>query len=109
EYKNRDQKARWFSYVPTAGFEPELLKQPIETIFSPGNLRPGGFSLDEGTNGSDKYQANNTLVAGYLAASYQLSPKITASGGARLEYNRQQLESEDYTGADIAVDNPIVS
>ena len=110
EYKQRDFSMRWLSYTKSNGFDNTLVFQPLTEIFSASNINPqNGFELDEGTNASDKYDANNTLLAGYLGGTAVHARRWTISGGARMEYNRQVLNSARYSGKKVKVDNTVIA
>ncbi len=111
EQKKRDFAARWTSFTKASdAFDPALLTLPITEIFAPQNINPStGFVLDEGTNPSDAYTAANALLAGYVGGATPLGARWNVSGGVRVEYNRQQLTSGDYSGRPVRVDNPLVA
>lgn len=112
ESKQREFSARWMSYKQSklGYFDNSLLFLPLDQIFSHQNINDStGFKLEEGTNPSDKYEAYNFLGAGYAGLTYPFSEKVNVSGGVRVEYNRQQLESRDYSNRKVSVDNPIFS
>ncbi len=109
ENKNRDFSSRYFSYTPSANLNPALRDLPLDQIFAPENINDvNGFVLAEGTSPSDSYAASNTLAAGYVGASIPVSTRILVAGGARLEYNHQQLNSATLGGQKVVVDNPIL-
>lgn len=100
EHKDRDFSARWMSYkkARSSQFDSRLTKLPLSTVFNPENINPTtGFSLEEGTNFSDKYTASNLLIAGYAGLSLPVSSKFHISGGLRIEDNTQQLKSRNYS------------
>lgn len=112
EYKVRDFGARWTSYKRSNfdNFDYSLLNLPIDQIFSSQNINDStGFKLDEGTNPTDKYAAFNILSAGYASISYPISNRVNLSGGARVEYNQQNLTSKDNNNNALEVDNVILS
>lgn len=112
ERKDRTFSARWMSYVRAnfSQFDQSLLNQPLGTVFSPQNLNiTTGFKLGEGTNPSDRYDAQNTLMAGYLGSSFSFNKIVNVSGGVRVEHNRQELQGATYTSEKIRVDNPVLS
>lgn len=111
ENKQRDFSARWMSYkkAVSSSFDQNLLLLPVNEVFAPENVNSStGFELAEGTNTSDKYEASNQLFASYLSGSYRFFGHLNVSGGARVEYNIQQLSSQSNLQA-IEVDNPILS
>ncbi len=110
EYKQREFSMRWMSYTKTNGFDNTLVYQPLTTLFSQEHINAqNGFELDEGTNASDTYDANNTLMAGYLGGTAVYAHRWTVSGGARMEYNRQVLNSARYSGRKVKVDNTVIA
>ena len=93
EDKQRDFKARWLSYSYTGNPNAALLKLPINQIFESQNVNTtNGFKIAEGTNPSDKYDATNTLFAGYTGLTLPLS-RANIVVGARAEYFKQTLTS----------------
>jgi len=83
---------------------------PIDQIFSPANINgTTGFTASEGTNPSDKYEASNTLAAGYVSSFIPFTDKFSASVGFRVEYNRQYLTSGLFGSGTIKVDNPVIN
>ncbi|MDZ4714945.1 MAG: TonB-dependent receptor [Cytophagales bacterium] len=112
EYKTRSFDARYINYLypNTADFDQtvgyELSRQPLNTIFSPDNIkRKNGFVVEEGTQPQDSYSGNNLLTAGYASFSFPLkSFDITA--GFRGEYNVQRLDAITNVGP-VRINNPI--
>lgn len=110
EYKERTFAMRWLSYTKSNGFDNTLSAQPLTTLFSTGNINAqNGFELDEGTNASDSYTAQNTLMAAYLGTTITWADRWVISGGARFESNRQMLNSARYSGKPVKVDNLVVA
>ncbi len=111
EQKKRDFSARWTSFTKASdAFDTRLAALPITEIFAPENINTTtGFLLEEGTNPSDAYRATNSLVAGYIGGATPLGRRWNVTGGVRVEYNRQQLTSGDYSGRPVKVDNPLVA
>ncbi|WP_018476733.1 TonB-dependent receptor [Pontibacter roseus] len=111
ERKDRDFNARFFSYRPanTELFDQQIPFQPLDQVFAPGNINPqSGLVITEGTNPSDTYTASNTMVAGYIGGATPLGAKLSVAGGARVEYNLQELSTRRLGGASIEVSNPIL-
>lgn len=109
ESKTRSFSARWMSYKRASfdNFDYSLLYLPVDQVFAAENINDStGFKIDEGTNATDKYTADNFLTAAYASISWPISEKLNASGGVRIENNQQHLSSKNNNGNKIEVDNP---
>ncbi len=112
ERKDRTFDARWMAYTVAdpSQFNNSLLTLPLSELFTENNINSTtGFSLKEGTNPTDRYDASNTLLAGYVGGSMPVQEKLNLAGGIRVEYNRQQLNTTRFGGVPVKVDNPITS
>ncbi|NDK56040.1 TonB-dependent receptor [Pontibacter fetidus] len=111
ENKNRNFDARWMSYIISdpSRFNNGLLTLPLGALFTSQNINSSGFSLAEGTNPTDKYDASSMLVAGYVGGNLPVNDKLNLSGGLRVEFNKQQLSTSKYGGGKTKVSNPITS
>jgi TonB-dependent receptor len=103
DYKYRTFEARWMSYAYPGFGDPttktRLVRLPIGEVFDPANIsRVDGWRLIEGTNPSDRYDANTTLAAAYAAADIPMG-RFNLSTGFRFEYFNQQLNSATQTEA----------
>ncbi len=66
------------------------LTQMPEQLFTPENIRPGGFELRETTGVNDAYDATHTVTASYLMADINMN-KWRVVGGARMEDSNQNV------------------
>ncbi len=114
----RDFSARWFAYkqAKLGNPAPDALKQGgFNEIFIPENIGLASdegapyFMLDEGTNASDKYDAQNLLAAGYVNLTIPFSAKFRFSSGLRTEYNKQVLNSFNDQSKPVKVNKPVTS
>ncbi len=111
ERKDRDFSARFFSYSPANSlqFDQNIPLQPLDQVFASQNINPEtGLVIKEGTNPSDTYTAANTMVAGYIGGATPVTDKLSVAGGARVEYNQQELSTVKLGGAKVDVRNPIL-
>jgi hypothetical protein len=110
ERKDRDFNARFFGYEGM-GDVSALSKLPINDIFSAANVtgESGRFSFQEGTQPNDRYDASNTLLAGYASVYVPLTTKLNATIGFRGEYNDQQVESRLRGGLPAPASNRVFS
>lgn len=109
EYKDRAFRARYFGVVNPNNVSAEILSLPPAQFFQGSNLSSTGLYYNEGTNTQDRYDAQNTLMSGYVGAYIPFSERFNATVGFRGEYNRQQLQSVVNGVQRIRVDNPLFS
>jgi TonB-dependent receptor len=111
ENKNRNFDARWMSYIISdpSQFNRNLLTSPLGQLFTSENISTSGFSLAEGTNPTDRYDASSLLVAGYVGGNLPVNDQLNLSGGLRVEFNEQQLSTSKYGGGKTEISNPISS
>lgn len=113
DYRTRNFNTRYFSYMYPGSSSLAVLqnleRQSLDRIFSHENMKvDDGFSMEEGTRASDNYTASNMLAAGYSGLVLPMGD-LTLSGGVRLEYNMQSLNTSNDAGRDIDVNNNILS
>ncbi len=105
QYKQRDFNARVIGFIRDQQFNnASALSLSQNLIFAPENIRPGGFVLDEITNGSDAYDANALSNAAYAMFDGFVAEKLRIGAGARVEHYQQRLTSADNAYAPIKVD-----
>ncbi|WP_281336777.1 TonB-dependent receptor [Flavobacterium eburneipallidum] len=121
--RKREFQARQLGYVIFSGtvdgfrygtntFLPTIAALPNATIFNTANMgilsstspRSSGLTLYEGTKGSDYYDAEANLNAGYLMID-NVFHKLRVVWGARLENYSQHLTSKSDIGDPILVDD----
>jgi hypothetical protein len=106
EYKTREFAARNIGFIRAPQFDINLLAVGIDEIFSDENINStNGITLDEQSNPSDSYTANNLLSATYAKIELPIQ-KLKVVAGIRYEYFRQQLNSFDLTNRPIEVNRP---
>ncbi len=112
EQKNRDFAGRNLGYVRASGdgFNNELLNGSINSLFQTQNINStSGIKIDEQTNPSDSYNAENTLLAYYAQVNIPLTKKFNAIVGLRIEDNTQSLNSRELNGTPVVVKYPITT
>lgn len=120
--RNRKFQARQLGYIPFNGrvnginwgqntFSSTIPTLPNETIFNSANMgilstspRVSGLTLFEGTKGSDYYDAESNLDAGYLMVDNVFN-KWRIIWGARIENYSQQLNSKSEVNEPVVVDD----
>jgi outer membrane receptor for ferrienterochelin and colicin len=110
EDKSRSFVARNIGYTRASifNFDEGLLNTSIDSLFHPENINATtGIRIDEQTNPSDSYIANNRIFAPYVAANIPLTDKLKIKAGLRMENNLQELRSATLTNLPVNVYNPI--
>jgi TonB-dependent receptor len=111
EQKNRKFSSRniGFAIANLSQFNWALLNQPVDSIFQNKNINyVNGIKIDESTNLSDSYEANNLLHAGFLSFKLPVFEKIMIYTGVRFEQNNQHLKGYQVgTGDTVNVRNDI--
>lgn len=106
QYKLRDFGARKFGYIQSFGsFNRDLLYLPYNQIFDTDNVNANGFVMDEGTENSDKYDAVSDINAGYFQLENKIGAKTRITWGARVEDSYQLVNTVDFSGNKLAVQN----
>lgn len=111
ERKWRQFSARNLGYASANVFQFDntLREVPIDQLFADENINSTtGLKIDEDTRKSDAYTAQNDLIAYYLALDIPFAKWLNLHTGARVENNRQRLESHTVTGNPINVDNHVI-
>jgi len=104
QYRKRDFAARVIGFVRDGAFDNSLLLIPQDQVFAPANIRENGYLLNEITNGTDAYDANSLLNAGYVMFDGYLTEKLRLGIGARLESYTQKLNSTDNSSNPLNID-----
>jgi len=91
-FKDRSIDNRRFRFNPQDRHNVNVFLDP-ELIFSPENLRPDGFQIEENTRPTDNYGGIQYLGAGYGMLDVPLLKELRLVGGVRVEYSRQEVET----------------
>ncbi|MES2519988.1 MAG: TonB-dependent receptor [Bacteroidota bacterium] len=96
EKKDRTFAARNLGFVQSNSSLFDIGALPIDQIFAQQNINTtNGVKIDEQTNKSDAYTANNNLLAVYASGNYSFSKKFNVIAGVRVESNVQRLNGFD--------------
>ncbi len=109
DYKNRSFNARNIGFVVSniSLFDVSLKDKSITELFQPQNINSTtGIKIDEQTNKSDSYTADNLQSALFVNYALTFKEKLRIDAGVRYEYNLQQLHSSTFTNDAIEVKNP---
>lgn len=93
ERKIRDYSARELS-LSTSATTGAPFEGTADFIFDPANLNTNAYFLRDGTLERNRYNASNSLFAGYASVNIPFSDKWNLITGVRFEYNDQRLDSE---------------
>ncbi|TRX23771.1 outer membrane beta-barrel protein [Flavobacterium franklandianum] len=119
--RNRKFEARQLGYIPFNGRvggvsygsgtfgNTTIPTMPNATIFNASNMgiftpKSSGLTLYDGTKGSDYYDAEANLDAGYLMIDNVFN-KLRVVWGVRLENYSQHLKSKSIVGEPVVVDD----
>ena len=109
EYKTRNYSERSIDYRATNSglFSNDVINAlPFETIFTEPYLGQNKvLTLDEQTNVTNSYQAQNILSAGYVAINLPVG-KLNVYGGVRGEYNLLILDGYLDPGSPLHLNIP---
>lgn len=109
DHRDRSFDGRNLGYVRAnaAEFDQSLKYVTIDVLFSPENINPvTGIKIDEQTNPSDSYTAQNTILAGYAMMKMPLfSGRVSITAGVRVEDNIMKMTSRTLTNEPVNVDN----
>ncbi|HMA66284.1 MAG TPA: TonB-dependent receptor, partial [Desulfosalsimonadaceae bacterium] len=110
--KSRDFDMRRFTFDPQTfsdTFDPDILDDPIEAVFSPEHINSGEFVISEYTRPSDEYTAEQTITGVYAMADSRINDYFGLTGGVRYESSDQEVTSYSITGtrydAELDVDD----
>jgi outer membrane receptor protein involved in Fe transport len=92
--RRRDFQARRFRYIPQQSSTLNLFL-PSNQLFARENIRPDGFQIVEYTRGTDRYDAEMNIFAGYGMVDLALGPTWRFTGGVRIEGARQEVTTVD--------------
>lgn len=83
-FRRRDFQARRFRYIPISVTGLDLFA-PANQLLSVQNINPRGFQIREETRGTDRYQAEMDVYAGYAMVDMAIGPRWRLIGGVRIE------------------------
>jgi outer membrane receptor protein involved in Fe transport len=90
----RNSELYQFSFTGPRGTTPQdVFASRVDFLFSPNNIDPRRFVLNEFTGRDDSYKGRLTNVAGYLAADVEVMPLLRAALGVRYEDATQQVRT----------------
>ncbi len=98
-FKDREIDSRRFRFKPADFNEVDITQEP-EDVFSPENIEPDGFYLDEDTRATDNYSAMQMIFSGYAMTDLLMSKKVRVVGGVRVENSNQKVETFDLFNPD---------
>jgi len=112
EDKQRAFDARNIGYVRSSSFNfnQSLILGSIDALFQPSNINnTTGVKIDEQTNPSDSYQAQNKQFAYYGKVNLPVTAKFNVITGVRVEDNTQSMQSAFIGGAPVSIAFPVLS
>ena len=109
----RDYEILRFAFTGPRGPTPaDVLRARVDFLFSPDNIDPRRFVLNETTGRDDAYVGELTNTAAYLGADFELTSFIRAALGVRFEDAEQSVVTGNRFGetptAPVKIDNSYV-
>lgn len=101
DVRERDVYTRRFRFIDTDLTETRRELSPDE-LFSPENIGPDGFEVQEATFAGDNYDARQATYAGYGMVDLELLPRLSASFGGRVEWSDQRVDPVSTFDASVA-------
>lgn len=92
--RRRDFQARRFRFVPIQTASLNLFL-PSNQLFAPANISSTGFQIIEFTRGTDHYDAEMNIYAGYSMVDISFGSKVRLVGGVRFEASEQNVITVD--------------
>jgi len=87
-YKQRESEVLRFRYLTTKP-NSDYNSLPIEEIFADDRIRPDYWNLNQFSRGSDQYDAEEELIAGYLQSENAIGDSLRLMAGSRFESSTQ--------------------
>jgi hypothetical protein len=92
--RSRDYDTIRLTLQAPASLSQEVRRQAPEDVWAPENLNAAdGWFLEDTTQATDAYTAEQRIVAGYAIATLPLSDALELTGGLRVESSRQQVRT----------------
>ncbi|MCG8469331.1 MAG: TonB-dependent receptor [Gemmatimonadetes bacterium] len=93
--RDRDVLTRRFRFIPQGVISAETRALAPDQIFSPENIGPDAFQIQEATFRPDNYDADLTTLGAYVMADFELLPRLRFAGGGRVERTEQNVNPRD--------------
>ncbi len=93
--RQRDFAQRRYSLTLPSGAFIDLRTQRPEVILSDNNIANLGVRLNDFTDLSDSFSANQQIGAAYASLEVQLTERLRITGGARYENSQQEVDTAD--------------
>ncbi|MEZ4266392.1 MAG: TonB-dependent receptor [Myxococcota bacterium] len=95
QHKHRvvDTRRYFFAARGALATDPAVRALDPGAIFSPATIDAQGFQLNENTQATDSYTARHVVTAAFVMAEVPVLPRLSLTGGLRLEHSAQELET----------------
>jgi TonB-dependent receptor len=109
--RTREATVRRYSFFggPPPGSPEDFLTRPPNQIFSPPNIRPGGFVIREVTRNSDAYTADLLLKSSYFNFDWLWEDLLRVTLGGRDERLEQSVRTFNLTNTSIVDSESVLS
>jgi len=93
--RDRDVYTRRFRFLPQGALGDDVRALEPDQLFSPANIAPDSFQIQEATFQPDNYEANLTTLAAYAKVDVEVLPRVRLAGGVRVEATEQHVDPVD--------------
>lgn len=95
QHKRRVVDSRRYFFAARGALATDTAVRALDpdAVFSPAYIDAQGFQLNENTQATDSYTASHVVSAAFLMAEVPILPRLTLTGGVRLEHSAQELET----------------
>ncbi len=108
--KDRESQILRFTWLTPDNIDTEILRdENPDNIFTNANIGEDGYRLFNGTQPTDNYIAEQSIMAMYLMADVIVNDEWSFMAGARVEDNEQIVTTFELANPDEAVVGKIVS
>jgi len=93
--RDRDVYTRRFRFLPQGALGDDVRALDPDQLFSPANIAPDSFQIQEATFRPDNYEADLTTLAAHAMIDFEVLPRVRLAGGARVEATEQNVDPVD--------------
>ena len=93
--RDRNVYTRRFRFLPQGVLGDDVRALSPDELFSPENISPNAFQIQEATFRPDNYTGDLTTIAGYVMADIEVIDRLRVAAGLRVERTEQNVDPRD--------------